>query len=206
MMTHNELWLTYHQASRCNKPATTQLVELEFQNEKLTDLEDVLEHLFRQGFVEAQHRSLSYWENHSGQRLNPSDALEELLTEGAGKCPQSALRLVIADCPPHLWFSYVYTHKNVTPAVAQRVKFCHAQEAKLEIIAHLTNHIFRNGYLPARYRTVVTWQGTCGRKIEEHEKLDALLTAGEGLSETSPLRLVIDATRTHAETCHATGH
>jgi len=55
-------------------------------------LEDVLEHLFRQGFVEAQHRSLSYWENHSGQRLNPSDALEELLTEGAGKCPQSALR------------------------------------------------------------------------------------------------------------------
>jgi len=90
--------------------------------------------------------------------------------------------------------------------VAQRVKFCHAQEAKLEIIAHLTNHIFRNGYLPARYRTVVTWQGTCGRKIEEHEKLDALLTAGEGLSETSPLRLVIDATRTHAETCHATGH
>jgi hypothetical protein len=97
MMTHNELWLTYHQTSRCNKPATAQLVELEFQNEKLTDLEDVLEHLFRQGFVEAQHRSLSYWESPSGQRLNPSHALEELLTEGAGKCPQSALRLVIGE-------------------------------------------------------------------------------------------------------------
>ncbi|KAG1748584.1 hypothetical protein EDB19DRAFT_1893690 [Suillus lakei] len=173
-MTHNELLLIYHQASRCNKPATAQLVELE----------DVLEHLFRQGFIKAQHQSLSYWENHSGQRLNPSHALEELLTEGAGKYPQSALRLVIADCPPHLRFSYVYTHKSAAPAVTQH-------EAKLETMAHLTNHIFRNSYLPARYWTVVTWQGPCGRKIEEHEKLDALLTAGEGLSETSPLRLMI---------------
>lgn len=206
MTTHNELWLTYHQASRCNKPATTQLVELEFQNEKLTDLEDVLEHLFRQGFVEAQHRSLSYWENHNGQRLNPGHVLEELLTEGEGKCPQSALRLIIADCPPHLWFTYVYTHKGVSPAVTQRVKLCHAQGAKLEIMAHLTNHIFRNGYLPARYRSVVTWQGTCGRKIEEHENLDALLTAGEGLTETSPLRLIIDPACTHTKTCHAACH
>jgi len=95
IMTHNELWLTYHQVSRTNKPVTAQLVELEFQNQKLTDLEDVLEHLFCQGFIEAQHRSLSYWENHSGQRLNASRVLEELLNEGAGRCPQSALRLVI---------------------------------------------------------------------------------------------------------------
>lgn len=106
--------------------------------------------------------------------------------------------------------------------MTQRVKFCHAQEAKLEIIAHLTNHIFRNGYLPARNRTVVTWEGTCGRKIEEYEKLDALLAAGEGLSETSPLRLiigkirscqfcrgfanhdgVIDAACAHTQPCHA---
>ncbi|KAG1742332.1 uncharacterized protein EDB91DRAFT_1128710 [Suillus paluster] len=203
MMTHNELWLTYHQASRYNKPATAQLVELEFQNQKLTDLEDVLEHLFRQGFIEAQHRSLSYWENHDGQRLDASHAVEELLTKGAGKCPQSALRLVIADRPTHLWFSYVYTHKNAGPAVTQRVKFCHAQEAKLEMIAHLTNHIFRHGFLPPRLRTVVTWQGLCGRKIEEHETLDALLAAREGLSETLPLRLMIDAACTHTGTCHA---
>ncbi|KAG1780497.1 hypothetical protein EV702DRAFT_1023100 [Suillus placidus] len=170
MMTYNELII-----SRCNKPATAQLVELELesQKEKLTDLEDVLEHLFYQGFVEAQHRSLSYWENHSGQRLKPSHALEELLGEGAGKCPQSALRLVIDN---RLSTPFVFqTHRSVTPAVTQRVKFCHAQDAKLEIIANLTNHIFRDGYLPARYRTVVTWQGTCGRKIEEHEKLEQAL-------------------------------
>ncbi|OJA14478.1 hypothetical protein AZE42_05293 [Rhizopogon vesiculosus] len=192
-MTHNELWLTYHQASRYNKPVTAQLVELEFQNQKLVNLEDVLEHLFRQGFIEAQHRSLSYWENHSGQRLSASRTVEELLKDGAGKCAQSALKLVIADCPPHVWFSYIYTHKNAGTVVTQRVKLCPAPEAQLEIIAHLTNHIFRNNYLPARYRTVVTWQGPCGRKIEEHEKLNDLLTVGEGLSETSPLRLVIDA-------------
>src|SRR5882757_9428247 len=97
IMTHNELWLTYHQASRYNKPVTAQLVELEFQNHKLADLEDVLEHLFRQGFIEAQHRSLSYWENHSGQRLSASRVVEELLKDGAGKCPQSALKLVIGE-------------------------------------------------------------------------------------------------------------
>ncbi|KAH7885517.1 hypothetical protein F5I97DRAFT_1404124 [Phlebopus sp. FC_14] len=45
IMTHNGLWLTYHQISRSHKPATTQLIELEFQNQKLVDLEDVLEHL-----------------------------------------------------------------------------------------------------------------------------------------------------------------
>jgi hypothetical protein len=96
-MTPNELWLTYHQASRYNKPVTAQLVELEFQNQKLNDLEDVLEHLFRQGFIEVQHRPLSYWENHDGQRLNAGRAVEELLKEGAGACPQSALRLVIGE-------------------------------------------------------------------------------------------------------------
>jgi hypothetical protein len=90
-----------------------------------------------------------------------------------------------------VWFSYVYTHKNARPVVTQRVKLCNAPDTKLGIIAHLTNHIFHNGYLPARYRTVVTWQGPCGRKIEEHERLDDLLTAGEGLCETSSLRLMI---------------
>lgn len=43
-MVHTELWLTYQLASRAHLPATTQLVELEFQNHKLSDLEDVLEH------------------------------------------------------------------------------------------------------------------------------------------------------------------
>jgi hypothetical protein len=121
-----------------------------------------------------------------------------------------------------VWFSYVYTHKTVGPAVTQRVKLA---EAKLGITAHLTNHIFHNGYLPARYRTVVTWQGPCGRKIEEHERLEDLLTAGEGHCETSPLRLIIgksaviarlarvpltfsiiDATCTHTRTCHSVCH
>jgi len=94
-MTHNELWLTYHQVSRCTKPVTAQLIELEFQNHRLLDLEDVLEHLFRQGFIEAKHRPVSFWENHEGQRVQSGQSVEELLKNGAGKCPQSALRLVI---------------------------------------------------------------------------------------------------------------
>lgn len=45
-MTNAELWLTYQFASRAllKAPSTTQLIELEFQNHKLSDLEDVLDH------------------------------------------------------------------------------------------------------------------------------------------------------------------
>jgi len=43
-MAHTELWLTYHLASRADRPSTAQLVELEFQNHKISDLEDVLEY------------------------------------------------------------------------------------------------------------------------------------------------------------------
>jgi hypothetical protein len=56
-MVHTELWLTYNLTSRASagKPSTAQLIELEFQNHKLVDLEDVLDHVFRQGFIEAKH-------------------------------------------------------------------------------------------------------------------------------------------------------
>lgn len=48
IMAFTELWLTYEITSRLNRPATAQLIELEFQNQKLVDLEDVLDHVFRQ--------------------------------------------------------------------------------------------------------------------------------------------------------------
>ncbi|KAH7885409.1 hypothetical protein F5I97DRAFT_1381804 [Phlebopus sp. FC_14] len=190
-MTHNELWLTYHQISRSHKPATTQLIELEFQNQKLVDLEDVLEHLFRQGFIEAKHRPVSFWENHDGKRVHAGQAVEELLKNGSGKCPQTALRLVIADAIPTVWFSYHYLHKPTAPVVTQRVKL-DVPETKFELVAQLTNHIFHSGYLPANLRTKVWWQGSCGRKIEEYEHLETLLEAGDGVSETACLRLNID--------------
>lgn len=45
-MTHTELWLTYQLASRAHlkNSATTQLIDLDFQDHKLFDLEDVLDH------------------------------------------------------------------------------------------------------------------------------------------------------------------
>lgn len=205
-MTHNELWLTYHQVSRCNKPTTAQLIELEFQNHRLLDLEDVLEHLFHQGFIDAKHRPVSFWENHEGHRVSGGHLVEELLKNGAGKCPQTALRLVIgkqhersvylkliwfsADSTPAVWFSYHYLHKPVAPVVTQRVRL-DVSETKFEIVAQLTNHIFCRGYLPCHLRSKVYWQAACGRRVEEHENLQALLEAGEGVCETACLRLNI---------------
>ncbi|EGN98565.1 hypothetical protein SERLA73DRAFT_110123 [Serpula lacrymans var. lacrymans S7.3] len=202
-MTHTELWLTYHQISRCDKPATAQLIELEFQNQKLCDLEDIMEHLFRQGFVEAKHRSLSWWEKCDGQKVKGSFDIEELLKQGVGKCPDTALRLIIADAPPAVWFSYVYLRNTTGAVVTQRVKL-DTPETKFEIMAHLTNHIFKHGFLPANVRSLVYWQTSCGRRIEEHFRLEELLTIGDGLAEEAPLRLVIDHAPCHPHhpICH----
>ena len=90
-----EFWLTYHQVSRANKPSTAQLIELEFQNHKLSDLEDVLEHVFRQGYVEPKYRPSSWWEKQNGMKVKGSHVVEDLLKEGVGKCQDTALKLVI---------------------------------------------------------------------------------------------------------------
>ena len=98
-MTHTELWLTYNLISRISagKPSTTQLVELEFQNRKLMDLEDVLDHVFQQGFIEAKYRPASWWEKMDGQKVKGSLLVEELMKQGVGLCQTTALRLVVGE-------------------------------------------------------------------------------------------------------------
>lgn len=91
--------MTYNLVSRvlAGKPSTAHLIELEFQEHKLVDLEDVLDHVFRQGFVEAKHRPSAYWEKKDGQRIKGSQVVEHLLEQGVGKCHESALRLVVGE-------------------------------------------------------------------------------------------------------------
>ena len=98
-MTHSEIWLTYIFASRtiANKQPTTQILELESQGLKLHDLEDVLEHIFRQGYVEAKHRPSVWWEKHDGVKLKGSHIVEELLEQGVGQCEQTALKLIVGN-------------------------------------------------------------------------------------------------------------
>jgi len=191
-MTQTELWLSYHQRSRCDKPSASQLIELEFANQKLADLEDVLDHLFAQGFVEAKYRSLTWWEKHEGHKIGGSTVVEELLNSGIGKCPESALRLVIADRAPAVWFSYEYVHNPNEIAASQRIKL--DGHEKLELIGHLTNYVFKHGYLSPELRSRVYWKGSCGTRLEECARLDDLLFRGDGVTETKGLRLVIDHT------------
>ncbi|TFK34725.1 hypothetical protein BDQ12DRAFT_706876 [Crucibulum laeve] len=195
-MTGTELWLTYQLASRAHLPLTTQLIELEFQNNKLSDLEDVLEHVFRQGYVEAKHRPHSWWERKDGQKIKASHIVEELLKQGVGKCPDNALRLVVEDVPSHLWFSYVYTNNPSAHVVTQRVKLAVPGATacgRLDRLAHVTNHIFNQGYLAPKLRPVVHWQKFCGKRIEEHVLVEEILAGGDGLYEDKPLRLVVDS-------------
>jgi hypothetical protein len=222
-----EFWITYHFTSRVHLPPTTQLVELENPDHKLTDLEDVLEHgtfwvcrtpcnslmvagalVFRQGFVDAKYRPVTWWEKKDGVRVKASAIIADLLTEGVGICPDDALRLVIGkrcikkscgcfnvrlkteDVPTDLWFSYIYIHNPHARVITQRVKFA-GLERRFERLAHVTNYIFAQGFLPSKYRAVVHWETPCGRPISEFEIVDEILVAGEGITEENPLRLVI---------------
>jgi len=222
-MTHTEFWLTYQLASRAHleNSATTQLVELEFQNHKMVDLEDVLDYVFRQGFVEAKHRSATWWETKEGVKVRAAASVEEVLREGVGRCPETSLRLVVQDIPAALWFTYVYKHNPSAPVVTQRIKLpvlaaspvgstpttptsgCpmpmpvphpHPQPVKMDRLAHVTNYIFSQGFLEPKHRAVVHWEGLCGNKIEEFTTVEEAINGwGIGHCEDKPLRLIIDA-------------
>jgi len=89
-----ELWITYHQASRAQKLVTAQLIEIG-DGTQLFDLEDVLDHIFQQGFVDPKWRSVVWLEDRDSVRLKTSHTVKDLLVHGAGTTPESALRLVI---------------------------------------------------------------------------------------------------------------
>lgn len=97
-----------------------------------------------------------------------------------------------ADVPTTLWVRYVYTHSARAHAATQRIKLntlhhtvCH------ERLAHITNYVFSQGYLPAHVRSCVYWEAPCGRRLGEVAHVEELLCAGDGSNEAKALRLVI---------------
>jgi hypothetical protein len=90
----SELWITYHQASRAHKQVTAQLVDVS-DNAHLFDLEDVLDYVFQQGFVDSKWRSVTWWEDCSAVRLKACSTVQDLLARGAGSTPETALHLIV---------------------------------------------------------------------------------------------------------------
>lgn len=76
------------------RQVTAQLIDVS-DVAQLFDLEDVLDYIFQQGFVDSKWRSVAWWEECTSVRLKASQAVQELLARGAGNTPASALRLVI---------------------------------------------------------------------------------------------------------------
>jgi hypothetical protein len=64
---------------------------------QLFDIEDILDHIFQQGFVYPKWRSVAWWEECTSVRLKASHAVQELLARGAGNIPAPALRLVTGE-------------------------------------------------------------------------------------------------------------
>jgi len=185
-----ELWITYHQASRTHKPVTAQLIDVS-NAAHLFDLEDVLDHVFQQGFVDAKWRSVSYWEDCTSLRLKATTTVQDLLARGAGSSPETSLHLIIADAPLAIWVHYQYVHCGHPHTATQRIRL-DVPHFKCERLAHLTNHIFAKGYLPCKARSLVSWKAACGKHIEESVKVEEVFSWGEGLCESKPLCLVID--------------
>ena len=90
----SELWITYHQASRSHKQVTAQLVDVS-DAAQLFDLEDVLDYVFQQGFVDPKWRSVTWWEDCSALRLKSSSTVQDLLARGAGSTPETSLHLIV---------------------------------------------------------------------------------------------------------------
>jgi len=185
-----DLWVTYHQASRAHKQVTAQLLDVS-DAVHLFDLEDVLDHVFEQGFVDPKWRSVTWWEDNTFARLKTSGTVQDLLARGAGSTPETALRLIIADTPAAIWVHYEYVQCGHPHTATQRIRL-DVPHFKCERLADLTNHIFTKGYLPCKARCRVSWKRTCGKHIEENSKVEDVLSWGEGVCEEKPLRLVID--------------
>jgi hypothetical protein len=96
----------------------------------------------------------------------------------------------VADVPQAVWVNYEYVNSFHQVAATQRIRL-DVPNFKCERLAHLTNHIFAKGYLPAKTRSSVYWKGVGGRRIEENVKVEDVFSWGEGLYETKPLRLVV---------------
>ncbi|XP_006462863.1 hypothetical protein AGABI2DRAFT_193938 [Agaricus bisporus var. bisporus H97] len=222
-MTHGpEFWLAYQFLSRGNIAPTTQLIELESPSYKLVDLEDVLEYaappydddvyddavnslrtdiqVFRQGFVEPHFRPVTTWVRKDGAPVHPSDVVEELIKQNVGKCPESAIKLVVEDAPTTLWFTYHYVHNPTAKVSIQRVRL--NQGYRFEHLAHLTNYVFAQGYLPGHYRPLVHWETPCGKKLGEDMHVADLLGDGFGVADHKAIKLIIDAQPFHHHPHH----
>ena len=95
-----------------------------------------------------------------------------------------------ADIPLAIWVHYEYVHAGHQHTAIQRIRL-DLPHFKCERLAHITNHIFAKGYLPAKARPLVCWKASCGKAINECTKVEDVLSWGEGLCEGKPLRLVI---------------
>lgn len=99
------------------------------------------------------------------------------------------------DIPTTLWFTYVYLHSHTSqPAATQRIKL-NEYPAKFELLAHVSNYIFEQGFLVPKLRSAVHWEKSCGSRVGENVCVNTLLLEGQGTCEDKPLKLIISKTK-----------
>lgn len=89
-----------------------------------------------------------------------------------------------------IYVHYEYLHDRDSQTYVQRIGL-DMPSTKFMRLAHLTNYIFAEGYLPSKVRSAVSWRCASGKHIEKNTRLDYVLSLGGGVSEDKPLCLVI---------------
>ena len=89
------------------------------------------------------------------------------------------------DIPVAIWVRYEYVHCGHQHTTTQRFRL-DSPHFNCECLAHITNHIFAKGYLPGKARSLVSWKSSCGKRIEESTKVEAVLSWGEMFARKSP--------------------
>ena len=81
-----------------NEQVTAQLIDVS-DAAHLFDLEDVLDHVFEQGFVDPKLRSVVWWEDCTSVRLKGKSTVQDLLRARCWKHPRNCVTT-------HHWFVF----------------------------------------------------------------------------------------------------
>ena len=52
--------------------------------------------------MDAKYRPATWWEKRDGHKVKGSQSVDDLLQQNVGKCPETALKLVVRECFPKL--------------------------------------------------------------------------------------------------------
>jgi hypothetical protein len=126
----------------------------------------------------------------SARALSPSPAVSTPTASPAHYRAPSPLPYTM---PAELWLSYHQASRAGKPATAQLVELERHDRPRLLDLADVLEHVFSNGFVDAKFRTVCWIEAPDGTAIPASRTVADIHAMGHGRGPEHPLRLVIGA-------------